>query len=71
MGIITDMLTPSRSPEFKVKTYKSFDIQSFKFRTKSFEEFNCTQNSGVVVIAMTISYASVHDTDPREGDITY
>ena len=53
-----------------MKTYKSFDIQGFKFRTKSSEESNCTQNSGIVVMATTISYASVHDTDPR-GVITY
>ena len=71
MGIEADLLTLSRSPEFKVKTYKSFDIQGFKFRTKSSKESNYTQNSGVVVMATTTSCASVHDIDPREGVITY
>jgi len=37
---------------------------------KSSKEYNCTQNSEVVMAATT-SYASVHDNDPREGDITY
>jgi hypothetical protein len=46
-------------------------MQGFKFRTKSSEESLCTQNSGVVVMATTTSYASVHDSDPREGDLAY
>src|SRR3954462_6722701 len=70
-GIDQDLLTLSRSPEFKVKTYKSYDIQGFKFRTKSSEESNCTQNSGVVVLATTTSYTGVHDNSPRERDLTY
>ena len=67
MGIEADRLTLFRSPEFKVKTYKSFDERDFKFHTKSSEESNCTQNSGVVVMTTMTSYASVHNTDPREG----
>src|SRR3954468_21337151 len=66
-----DLLTLSRSPDFKVKTFKSYDIQGFKFRTKSSEESNCTQNSGVVVLATTTSYTGVHDSEPRERDLTY
>ena len=57
------MLTLSQSPEFKIKTYKSFDIQDFKFCMKLSEESNCTQKK--------TSYASVHDNDPREENITY
>ena len=71
MGIEADRLTLFRSPEFKVKTYKGFDIQGFKSRTKSSEEFNCTQNSGVVVMMTTTSYASVHDNNQRGEVITY
>src|SRR3954470_21493795 len=70
-GIDQDLLTLSRFSEFKVKTYKSYDIQGFKFRTKSSEESNCTQNSGVVVLATTTSYTGVHDSDPRKRDLTY
>src|SRR3954471_8648770 len=70
-GIDQDLLTLSRSPEFKVKTYKSYDIQGFKFQTKSSEESNCTQNSGVVVLATTTSYTGMHDNDPSERDLTY
>src|SRR3954471_222946 len=70
-GIDQDLLTLSRSPEFKVKTYKSYDIQGFKFRKKSSEESNCTQNSGVIVLATTTSYTGVHDSYPRERDLTY
>src|SRR3954469_581280 len=70
-GIDQDLLTLCKSPEFKVKTYKSYDIQGFKFRTKSSEESNCTQNSGVIVLATTTSYTGVHDSDPRERDLTY
>ena len=61
----------SRSPEFIVKTYKSIDIQGYKFCTKSLEESNYTHNSGVIVMATTTSYASVHDSDLRDGDLTY
>ena len=61
----------SRSPEFKVKTYKIFNIQGFKFCTKSSEESNCTQTNGVVIMATMKRYASVHDSDPRDGDLTY
>ena len=38
---------------------------------KSSGESNCTLYNGVVVMVMTTSYASVHDNDPREEDITY
>ena len=65
------MLNLSWSPEFKVKTYKNFDIQDFKFHKKSSKESNCTQNSRVIVMATTISYTSVDDTNPTEGVITY
>ena len=46
-------------------------MQGFKFRTKLSEESLCTQNSRVIVMATTTSYASMHDSDPREGDLTY
>ena len=70
-SIDATLLTLSQSFEFKVKTYKIFNIQGFKLRTKLSKESNCTQNTGVVVMAMTTSYTSVHDNDSMEGDITY
>src|SRR3954465_15053929 len=70
-GIDQDLLTLSRSSEFKVKTYKGYDIQGFKFRTKSSEESNCTQNSEVVMVVTTTSYTGVHENDPRKRDLTY
>lgn len=58
----------------KVQTCKSFNVQGFRFRTKSSKESLNTQNSKVVVKglkATTTSFASTKDNSPKAGDVTY
>jgi len=43
----------------------------FQISHEVIQRVNCTQNSGIVVMAMMTSYASLYDTDLRERVITY
>lgn len=55
----------------KVLKFSAFNINGFKFRTIERDQELKTQNSGVFVLAETISYASSSDTNPRAGDVSY
>ncbi|GAA0161845.1 hypothetical protein LIER_18070 [Lithospermum erythrorhizon] len=51
--------------------YKSCISNGFCFRTKSSDKNKATQNSGVVVRAVTNSYSSAKDRNPQSGTVNY
>ena len=51
--------------------FTGYVVNGVKYHTKCREVKRKTQNSGVMLKAMTCSYASARDMNPREGDVTY
>nr|XP_009797180.1 PREDICTED: uncharacterized protein LOC104243658 [Nicotiana sylvestris] len=61
-----------QGPSYIAKRFNTFDINNgYWFRTKQSEEFKVTQNSGVMVVSKTESYASTSDNTPKSTNITY
>ncbi|KAK1415823.1 hypothetical protein QVD17_31611 [Tagetes erecta] len=69
--ITEDLRNLASGPAEFVKKYKGFIINGFRFHTKSLEENRKTQNSGVMLDAMTNSFSSARDNNPIVGDVTY
>lgn len=69
--ITEDLINLASGPAEFVKRYKGFIINGFRFHTKDLEENRKTQNSGVMLEAMTNSFSSARDNNPIVGDVTY
>ena len=61
----------AQGPSYIAKRYSGFTINGYRFLTKSREMMKRTQNHGIVVSSSTMSYASVRDTNPVEGNLDY
>ena len=61
----------SRGPNTLVTCFKGYIINGFRFHTKDYEAKRKTQNSEVVVVAETSSFASAWDMNPITGDVPY
>ncbi|GJU46596.1 putative transposase-associated domain-containing protein [Tanacetum coccineum] len=53
------------------KRYNGYVVNGFRFRKKSMDNSRVTQNSGVIVIASTISFSSRKDKNLMSGELTY
>ncbi|KAK2997722.1 hypothetical protein RJ639_025814, partial [Escallonia herrerae] len=70
-GIYEELRILARGPNEVVTRYKGFIINGFRFHIKELEQNRKTQNSGLVVNAMTPSFSSARDDNPILGDLTY
>ncbi|KAH0727895.1 hypothetical protein KY284_003760 [Solanum tuberosum] len=71
-NISNDIKALAQGPCYFARRFKAFHMNNgYPFRTKQYEEFMQTQNSGVLVVSMTESYASTTDSAPKSGNITY
>ncbi|KAK9075753.1 hypothetical protein SSX86_004082 [Deinandra increscens subsp. villosa] len=69
--ITEDLRILASGPAEFVTKYKGFIINGFRFHTKDLEKNRKTQNSGVMLEAMTNSFSSARDNNPIMGDVTY
>ncbi|XP_071714365.1 uncharacterized protein [Rutidosis leptorrhynchoides] len=69
--ITSDIETLANGPNEVVKKYKGYIINCFRFHIKDVEKNRTTQNSGVILQALTSSFSSARDNDPIMGDVTY
>ncbi|XP_059658587.1 uncharacterized protein LOC132304903 [Cornus florida] len=61
----------TQGPNPVTKRFKKFVINGLKFHDRNVEKRRKTQNSGVVIKAVTSSYARATDHNPVTGDIQY
>ncbi|XP_060182233.1 uncharacterized protein LOC132611890 [Lycium barbarum] len=67
-----DIKVLAEGPTKIAKIFNAFDVNNgYRFRTKQSEESKETQNSGVMVVSKTESYASTSDNAPKSANITY
>ncbi|XP_071719148.1 uncharacterized protein [Rutidosis leptorrhynchoides] len=69
--ITSDIETLANGPSEVVKKYKGYIINGFQFHIKDVEKNMTTQNSRVILQALTSSFSSARDNDPIVGDVTY
>lgn len=70
--ITEDVKSLTFGPMNVARRFQAFDTCSgYRYRTKEYERHKRTQNSGVMVVAKTQSYASTRDTRPILGNVTY
>ncbi|XP_071739225.1 uncharacterized protein [Rutidosis leptorrhynchoides] len=71
-NIITDDLRHlANGPCEFVKTYKGFIVNGYRFHIKVVEKKRKTQNSGVILEALTRSFSSTRNNNTVTGDVTY
>lgn len=58
-------------PSEFVRKYRGYIVNGFRFQTKDIEKKRKTQNSGVMLEAITNSFSSVRDNNPIVGHVTY
>ncbi|XP_071688802.1 uncharacterized protein [Rutidosis leptorrhynchoides] len=69
--ITSDIETLTNGPSEVVKKYKGYIINGFRFHIKDVEKNRTTQNSRVILQALTSSFSSARDNNPIVGDVTY
>nr|XP_009800440.1 PREDICTED: uncharacterized protein LOC104246330 [Nicotiana sylvestris] len=71
-NILKDVKVLARWPSYNAKRFSAFNVNNgYRFRMKQSEEFKVTQNSDVMVVSKTESYASTSDNAPKSANITY
>ncbi|XP_074374480.1 uncharacterized protein LOC141714883 [Apium graveolens] len=67
----SELLNLARGLERAAKKYIGYIVNGFRFHTKK-RDAKCTiQNGGVILTALTTSFASSKDKNPTVGDVTY
>ncbi|XP_052113845.1 uncharacterized protein LOC127744972 [Arachis duranensis] len=61
----------SRGPTQCAKRYSGYFINGYIFHTRQREVRRKTQNSGVTLVALTISFASTKDANPIHENVSY
>ncbi|KAK1361459.1 hypothetical protein POM88_045933 [Heracleum sosnowskyi] len=66
-----ELLHLARGPQRAAKKFSGYVVNGFRFHTKKRDAKCTTQNSGVILTALTTSFASSKDKNPTVGDVTY
>ncbi|KAH0760648.1 hypothetical protein KY290_016721 [Solanum tuberosum] len=63
--ILKNVEVLAKGPSYIAKRFSAYDVNNgYRFRTKQSEDSLETQNSGVMVVSKTASYASSSDNAP-------
>lgn len=61
----------SKGPAYVAKRHTGYSVNGYRFHTMK-RDSNCvTQNNGVTLTALTSSFASSKDKNPKEGEVKY
>lgn len=67
-----DVKALAQGPCYFARRFNAFHMNNgYRFRTKQYEKFMQTQNSGVMVVSMTESYVSTSGNAPKSANIIY
>lgn len=66
-----ELLNLAKGPQRAAKKFNGYVVNGFRFHTKQRDAKCTTQNSGVILIALTTSFASSKDQNPTVGEVTY
>lgn len=70
-GVSRELASLARGPTLTAKQFSGYAINGFRFHTRQRDDRCTTQNSGVFVSAITTSFASIKDQNPRIGNVDY
>lgn len=66
-----ELLNLAKGPQRAAKKFNGYAVNGFRFHTKRRDAKCTTQNSGVILTALTTSFASSKDQNPTVGEVTY
>ena len=69
--ISKDLRLLAKGPNVVGSKYERYIVNGFRFHTKYLESKRKNQNSGVIVTAITSSFASTKDMNPVSSDLAY
>nr|XP_027096067.1 uncharacterized protein LOC113715963 [Coffea arabica] len=69
--ISKDLRLLAKGPNVVGLKYERYIVNGFRFHTKNLESKRKNQNSGVIVTAITSSFASTKDMNPVSSDLAY
>ena len=61
----------SRGPAFDVKCWNGYDINNISFYTKFQDDRSIVQNNGVIIVAESMHFSSLRDTNPVLASLSY
>ncbi|XP_074377192.1 uncharacterized protein LOC141718712 [Apium graveolens] len=61
----------AKGPRQQAKRYSGYVVNGYRFHTEQRDRKCTTQNSGVFLTALTTSFASLKDTNPLVGEVSY
>ncbi|WOH09924.1 hypothetical protein DCAR_0729384 [Daucus carota subsp. sativus] len=61
----------AKGPNRAAKRFSGYIVNGYRFHTKLRDQNCTTQNSGVYLTALTTSFASSKDQNPKTGDVNY
>lgn len=69
--VTRELASLAKGPNRAAKRFSGYIVNGYRFHTKRRDQKCTTQNSGVYLTALTTSFASSKDQNPKTGDVNY